>query len=440
MAQFRTTADLVDSVLRRSGELTDGTSSYESQALDYLNQVHHTIINGGNEFDVDVDEAWIWAKAKRPIILELQPALETGTVSLTQGSESGAFSSAPVDSQQGRFLLVNNREEFFRIAEHTAGAAAFELDGAYTGDTGAALLFKSIKLDYDLTPTYLIIDEFNDKLDFEEVASTNIAATLAHGSYTPAALATEVASKLNAAASATITVSFSAITNKFTLTSDLSGPVLFKLQAASGPNQKTAAFAILGYDDEDLSSAGSHESIYTTNGIVRFIEPMTVYKNNSINFTDGGGNGNIYGIDELNLKLEYPLTQLREGVPTRFAIVGEGASGTRIVRFNRFPKEVIRVEIEYIPMPRDLKDNTASIPLIPRNWAQILEFGAASYILIDKEDTKSPSYAGLAKTKLQAMIKQNRKELRRTGENFGETIARRGQIAGPRRLLYGEPK
>ena len=86
MAQFRTTADLLDSILRRSGEVTDGTSDLESDALEYLNRIHHTVIAGGNEFDVEVDEPWVWARAKRPMILELQPAFDTDTVSLTQGS------------------------------------------------------------------------------------------------------------------------------------------------------------------------------------------------------------------------------------------------------------------------------------------------------------------------------------------------------------------
>lgn len=437
MAQFRTTADLVDSILRRAGELTDGTSSFESQALDYLNQVHHSIINGGNEFDVDVDEAWTWAKAKHPIILELQPALETGTVSLTQGSESGSFSSAPAASQQGNFLKIDNRDEYFKIAQHTAGATAFELDAAYTGDTGATLTFKSIQLDYDLVSEYIIIDSTNNKLDFEETASTELTATLTAGTYTPAQLATEINTQLTSAGASAYTITYDSISRKFTLASDRGGGGgTFKLLAATGSNITVSAYPTLGIDYADQADAASHESTYPFCSLVRFIQPMTVYSRNSI---EEYSPGNIYGIDELAFKKDFPLSHLKEGVPTRFTVIAEKADGTITVRFNKYPKNLTRVEVEHIPMPLDLQDNAASVPLIPRKFLQVLEYGASFYLLLDKEDSKAQGYASLAAAKLKAMMKQNRKELMRSGKYFGKVVARRDHLSAPRRLIYGEP-
>ncbi len=69
MSQFRTTADLVDRVLKRCGEPTNGNSAYEADTLEHINNVHHTIVAGGNIFDLEVDEAWTWAKSKTPMLL-----------------------------------------------------------------------------------------------------------------------------------------------------------------------------------------------------------------------------------------------------------------------------------------------------------------------------------------------------------------------------------
>ena len=56
MAQFRTTADIVDSVLLRAGETANGNSAYESRALEYVNRIHRSLVVGGNEFNIEVDE------------------------------------------------------------------------------------------------------------------------------------------------------------------------------------------------------------------------------------------------------------------------------------------------------------------------------------------------------------------------------------------------
>lgn len=441
MAQFRTTEDLVDSVLRRCGELTNGTSSFESQALDYLNRIHHTIISGGNEFNIEVDEPWTWGKSKNPIILELQPALETGTVSLTQGSESGAFSVAPSYSVAGWFLKIDNREEYFRIASHTAAATAFELDAAYTGETGGTLGFKAIKLDYQVVSDYIIIDEFSDRLEFKKTSGGSIlTATLTRGSYTPSALATHAAAVMTTAASGpTITGAYDSVTRKFTFTSDGAGSTTLIPQFASGTNNYRSAHRLLGFDDEDLAAALTQTSAYVLSSVVRMIQPLVVYKADNKSFTPAS-TGNIYGMDELAFQKKWPLTALEEGIPSRFTKVEERSDGTIVVRFNRFPAEKTRIEVNHIPVPRDLKNNSSSIPLIPRKFVDLLEYGATFYVLVDKNDDKAPSYAQLAGQKLTAMMKQNRKELMRLGEFFGRAIPRLDNVQMPRRLIFGEPQ
>ena len=101
MAQFRTTADLLDEVLQKAGEPTNGNSPYESIALTYINKVHQAVVGGGNIFSVKVDEAWTWARAKNPVVMELQPAITFGTVSVTANDVNITFSDAPAISVAG---------------------------------------------------------------------------------------------------------------------------------------------------------------------------------------------------------------------------------------------------------------------------------------------------------------------------------------------------
>lgn len=436
MAQFRTSADLLDSILRRAGEPTNGNSDLESDALEYLNRIHHTIIAGGNEFDVEVDEAWVWARAKVPMVLELQPAYSTGTVSLTLGSEVGAFSGAPTSSLEGWFLKCEGRDTVYRIAQHTAASTAFEIDGLYAETTGAAQNYKAFKLDYELAPSHLIIDSTNNKIDFIKTGSAELTTTLTAGVYTPSALATHVGAAMTATASGpTITCTYSALTRKFTLTSNLAGATIFTLSFAAGTNVATSAHRLLGFDDEAQSGAATYTGKYSLGGIARLIEPIRVHGRED-------GYGNIESLDPLTMQKRYPLTLASEGIPSRFSKVSEDTDGKITVRFNKYPKDKTRIEVEFIPVPRDIKDNTASVPLLPRKFSEVLEYGTVYYLLLDKEDGKAASYATLAKAKLNAMRRQNRAELERTSSDFGSIIPRADLVSAPARtrLLYGEPE
>lgn len=150
MADFATGEDIVKSVLDRSGELSDGNSPFNARALEYVNGAYQAILSGANLFSIDIGERWNWAKSQNSGVLTLEPPEESGTVSLTQGSNAGTFSVAHATSQAGRFLKVLNRSTIYRIATHTGGANAFTLDAEYVDDTGATLTYKSLKLDYTL--------------------------------------------------------------------------------------------------------------------------------------------------------------------------------------------------------------------------------------------------------------------------------------------------
>lgn len=424
MAQFRTTADIVDIVLRKGGELTDGTSQYEADVLEEINTVHQTIINGGNEFGVDMDEAWPWAKAPEPIVLELIPSVEDGSVSVTLGSEAGTFSSAPADSMEGRFLKTETLDDWFKIVQHTAGQTAFELDSNYTGDTNGAAIYRVVKLDYKLEAQKVIINSANNKLDFEETAASELTATLTNGAYTPAELATEIKTQLEVAGASIYTITYDSQLGKYTLASDLAGGGnTFKLLAQSGTNFAQSAYQTLGFDIEDQATAATQTSVYRRNGITRLYEPVTAYQMVS-------ESGNIYSLPEVDFKKEFPFTQLRERTPSHYTTIKHTEDGSMTIRFNGYPADPIRVELDFIEVPIDLKDNEQSLPLLPRSYIQILINGGLFYLLTEKEDDKAQQYFQLAATKLKAMVKQSKRNQLRAGKFFGSVVARREQIDG----------
>lgn len=431
MAQFRTSADVLDLALIAAGEVTNGNSPYETQALNYLNRVHFALIAGGTipvgkDTTIEIDEVWPWSKAQRPIILELQPKYDTGTIAVTLGSEAVTLSSAPSYSLAGYHINFTGRDEWFRVASHTAGATALELDSAYP-DASGSLSFTAAKLDYDLVPSYLTIDSTNNKIQFQKAASTPLTGTLTAGAYTPDALATHVASVITATAGGpTVTGAYSAITKKFTFTSDLAGSTIFQI-IGNGTQSEFSAHKILGFDDETTSSAAAQTSTYVLGGIARLIEPMKIHKR---------AEGSVFGIDAETFQREYPFSLIEEGQPDRFCVLRESPDGILTVRFNRFPSEKTRIEAEHVAVPRDLKDSSSSIPLVPRKHLDVLEDAATFYIMLNKSDDRAQLYAGLMQGKLKAMIDQHRGSLVRYGKDFGQIIPRRDQLYSRRRRLF----
>lgn len=432
MSNFRTTADLLDGVLRRCGEITSdkGTSSLQAAALLYLNQIHTTVITGGNELEIDVDESWIWARARRPIILNLNPPVTAGSVTLTQGSTAGTFSTSPQVSAanvsvEGWYLAADNNPEKYRITQHTSGQTTFQLDAAFP-QTSYASTYRCFQLEYDLVAGYLVVDSANDTLDFIESGTTVLSATITHGSYTPAALATAVAAALNAAGthSNTYSATYDSLQRFFTVTSALNGTgtPIFSL-VGNGTNYYRSGWNELGYDYLTRSGAGSYISTYPFSMIAKLTQAARIYS--GYQFGYGSESGEVCNLDPLAFERDYPLIDVRQGTPQYFCVTGERAlDGKMSIRLNKYPSTPLRIEFENIVYPKDLQNNAQSIPRIPRKFIRLLEFGASYYLLTDKEDTKGATYLQLAQQMLKGMMKLNRQELLKTGKNFGAVVAR----------------
>lgn len=421
----KTTADLVSSVLRRCGENQDSSSPYYQQAIDYLDQIHNTVITGGSEFNLDVDEPWVWARARRPLVLEIQPYYSAGSVSLTQGSVSGTFSSAPTLSLEKYFIKLDSGPEVYRIVSHAANSTSFSLDAAFPQTSTAGATFKAYLLDYDLVNGYIVIDPENDTMDFIESGTTVLSASVTHGSYTPSGLATAVAAALNAAGTHTNTYSVTYDTNQrlYTVISALNGtgsPV-FQPQAA-GTNSYRSTWNTLGYDFLNLTGAGTYTATYPQSTVIRLLGPARAYYGSFYNY--GDVQGLIAGMDPLAFDNACPLSSIKMGTPTNFSVIREKNDGTQTIRLNKFTDRKMRIEFEHVGIPKALQNNTASVPLLPRKFIRILEYGAAFYVLTDKRDQKAQQYFTIAQQTLQSMLKFNRKELERIGKNFGNVIAR----------------
>jgi len=296
VSNFYSGADLKRGVLQRIGELTDGTSSYEELAMRRINELYFNVIAGGNEFDVDLGEPWIWARAPQPLIITLVPPYQTGTVSVTNNSAAGSFSVAPTVSLKNQYLQIldTGNPEKYKIISHTANATAFTLDGPYNGSTGASSSFQVLMINYQI-----------------------------------------------------------------------------------------------GNDTD----------------ILRLVEPFRVYKMT----WDEDRNYQVYGLDPNSFDYNYPLGSIVQGMPNRFKIWKDEDKNIW-AQMNEFLTEQSRMEVDYIPIPDELTDSDESIPLIPREFRTILEYGPTAMLMLEKGDGRAPSYIQLTQAKMKAMLKATRKE------------------------------
>lgn len=425
MAQFRTTADILDEILAKAGEPTNGNSPFETTALTYANKVHHAIIGGGNIFDIECDEPWVWARAKHPIVLELQPAYTTGALTCTNATTSVTFSTAPTSSLEGWHLQVNGKPTVYKISQHTAATTGAELDSNFI-DSSGSYNFRAFKLDYEILPTFVYIDNFSDKLDFQETATTTLSTTLTHGAYSPSALISHIATKLGSAGTASYTGTYDSVLKTYSLTSSVT---TFKMFGVSGPNARRSVLPRIGFDRLNHTGATSYTSTYTPNQVARLMEPFKLFSTGTEPF--------IYSTDPIKLQEDYPISLTGQRVPDRFARITEENDGTVWVRFNSYPANVTKVAIDWIPQPIDLQDNSVSVPEIPRGDMDVLIHGAAAYLAMDKEDDKSKVLFDLTKAGLEAMRKKNRALLFRTGESFGQMVPRADLVRIKDKLNYG---
>jgi hypothetical protein len=126
----------------------------------------------------------------------------------------------------------------------------------------------------------------------------------------------------------------------------------FKVTAHTASNPSVTLDSI--YTDE----SGTMPMIFykmeyaLASGILRLITPMRIYRLQSFD-TDNTGHVDHIALD--TLYQDYPMHLLRRTLPTKFAQVYRDQIGTVTIRFNWVTEKQVRLEYEYIPIPKTLR-------------------------------------------------------------------------------------
>lgn len=148
MANYTLVDDLKTDILRRGGEKIDGTSDFDDRIIEYINRALLEIVSLGIAFP------WLKTSGKT---FNTEAQITTGTVSVTKGSTSGTFSSAPTPSVKGRKMRIDSLNTIYRITVHVAATTSFTLDGAYIDTTDAAVGYTVFEDEYSLDANLLFL-------------------------------------------------------------------------------------------------------------------------------------------------------------------------------------------------------------------------------------------------------------------------------------------
>lgn len=159
--------------------------------------------------------------------------------------------------------------------------------------------------------------------------------------------------------------------------------------------------------------------------VLRIVEPINVYR---FGGWDTDFDGRIYGIHINELRKNYPLARLYGKLPERFAVLYQSETKFKI-QFSTFVTEDLKVDLDYVPIPALLEDSQNSIPLVPGHKSNLLAFGLASMIALDKRDyEKAGSMAKQAGTILRSMLVEQNRTAGYTARNRGQLVARQDQM------------
>lgn len=371
-----------NSVLFRCGELTNGTSSYDSKVLEYMNQIYRSILSGGNEFNLDLGKPWVWAKARSPGTLVLQTKYESGTISATNNSTSATLSLSPASSIQGQWIQINNTPDFYRISAQAGTAVT--LDAPYTGATVAGASFTVYFLEYDLAPEIerligpMVVDQQQDFNAPTDGLIYGVDLNNINENY-PLKFLDE-----------------SVPTNFAQISKGVDNKIRVRFNAQTGAQTRVSFDYIPIYSDLIIASCTASGSTITSNGHgLRVGQPVS--------FTTAPTG--------LAVETIYYVVSAATNTFSVSASFGGSAIGSLAG-----------------------SGTVSSMPIIPPSFTQILDYGASFYLLTDKNDDRAVSYGQLATQKMQALISANSREMGQTGgARYGGLIPRLDMFSGPKR-------
>jgi hypothetical protein len=383
---------LKKSVLFRAGELTDGTSPYDSKALEYINQIYRSVLAGGNEFEVELGQPWVWARALQPATIVLKPKYSTGTVTVSNGATGATLSVASIESMAGQWFKVVGRPEVFRITAHSAGNIGLTLDTPYTDESGSGLSFEIYRIEYDLPGKIerLIGPMMVDRQQMLQAPMDGLINAV---------------DSLNMAEAYPIKYIPEEIPQQFTqIQKTSSGGIRVKFNASVGSETRVSFDYIPKFNS--LVTA----TVVTVAGNMFSLNDHGLKNNDEVIFDRTSGN--------INKDTSYYVINATQN--TFMVAYSPGSSNVPLA-----------VGVTYV---------VDSIPVIPEPFRLILDYGASFYLLTDKNDERADSYAALCKAKMLAMISANDRELSQSsGGRVGQMIPRLDMYSGPRRYWKQEP-
>lgn len=387
---------LKQSALFRVGELTDGTSPYDSKCLQYINQIYRAILAGGNEFELELGSPWSWARSQSPATFVLQPKYDSGTVSVTADSTTITFNPAPSVSLAGQWFKVEDRPEFFRINSHAAASSTAVIDTPYTDDTGTNLPFSVYYLEYDLPVKVeriiapMTVDRQQQFSSPKDGLIYQVDLSNMNEVWPLKQLPEEVPQQyavLSKSSSGDIRVRMNAQVGYRTRVSFDYIPVYSPLVEISLiAADVNAATNTINYNDHGLLNGS--EIVFSSSSIGNVIVNSSYFVVNST-------------------KNSFQISTSKGGSALDITSSGDGMF--------------------------------SSVPIIPQTFRDILDYGAAFYLMVDKNDERSEAYGLLVKAKMKAMISANNREMSQSSAGrLGEMIPRLDMHSGPRRYWRQE--
>lgn len=395
---IQTAEVLKQDALFRAGELTDGTSPYDSKALAYINQIYRSILAGGNEFNVELGSPWSWARSEQPGTVVLQPKYDSGTISVTNSNSTVTFSSAPAISLAGQWLKIIGRPEFFRITSHVAAAATAIIDTPYTDATGSGLSYEVYFLEYDLpVPIERMIapmvvqrqQEFTAPKDgmIYQVDLANIDEV-----WPLKQIPEEIPQSY-------------AVINK-----DPDGNMRVRFNAQAGEQTRVSFDYIPVY--------GELVELDILSVDVDFANDLFNVPNHGLK----NGSEVIFSSVAAGMGLS---------INTRYFVVG--------VTLNTFQVSTV-LNGSAVDLLAAGAVSLSSVPILPKAFREILSYGAAAFLMTDKNDERAQAYFALCTQKMNALIKSDDRELAQSGGGrLMQFIPRMDMHSGPRRYWRQEP-
>lgn len=167
-------------------------------------------------------------------------------------------------------------------------------------------------------------------------------------------------------------------------------------------------------------------------GIMRLVSPLRIYVNRVLEFNEGAEDmGEISLTDPLPFWETYPLQLIKNDTPSKAAIIFRSETAFQ-VQLNKYPTSPLRVDFDYIGIPKDLTDDSNSIPILPRDDRDALEIGASYYLFLDKKQkTDADSFFQLTAAKINSMVLLEQSTQKFSGRAYGNIIPRLDDTAIP---------